>query len=64
LAAIIFGILTFIWSGISLFALIVLFGAFALVNSSLDSCSWSWLSKFGASQRIHHSGGGTRLIAN
>jgi uncharacterized membrane protein HdeD (DUF308 family) len=36
LAAIIFGILTFIWPGISLFALIVLFGAFALVNGVLS----------------------------
>jgi uncharacterized membrane protein HdeD (DUF308 family) len=36
LAAIIFGILTFIWPGISLFALLVLFGAFALVNGVLS----------------------------
>jgi len=36
LAAIIFGLLTFIWPGISLFALIMLFGAFALVNGVLS----------------------------
>jgi uncharacterized membrane protein HdeD (DUF308 family) len=36
LAAIFFGLLTFIWPGISLFALIMLFGAFALVNGVLS----------------------------
>jgi uncharacterized membrane protein HdeD (DUF308 family) len=36
LVAIIFGLLTFIWPGISLFTLIMLFGAFALVNGVLS----------------------------
>jgi uncharacterized membrane protein HdeD (DUF308 family) len=36
LAAVIFGILTFIWPGVSLFALIILFGAYALVNGILS----------------------------
>ena len=36
LAGVIFGILTFIWPAISLFALIMLFGAFALVNGVLS----------------------------
>jgi len=36
LAAILFGLLTFIWPGISLFALIMLFGAFALINGVLS----------------------------
>ena len=36
LAGVIFGVLTFIWPGISLFALVMLFGAFALVNGVLS----------------------------
>ncbi|HKP05248.1 MAG TPA: HdeD family acid-resistance protein [Chthoniobacterales bacterium] len=36
LTAVIFGVLTFIWPAISLFALIMLFGAFALVNGVLS----------------------------
>jgi uncharacterized membrane protein HdeD (DUF308 family) len=36
LSAVFFGLLTFIWPGISLFALIMLFGAFALVNGVLS----------------------------
>lgn len=36
LAAVIFGVLAFIWPGITLFALVVLFGAYALVNGVLS----------------------------
>jgi uncharacterized membrane protein HdeD (DUF308 family) len=36
LAGVIFGILTFIWPALSLFALICLFGAFALINGVLS----------------------------
>jgi uncharacterized membrane protein HdeD (DUF308 family) len=36
LAAVIFGIMTFMWPRLSLFALIMLFGAFALVNGVLS----------------------------
>jgi uncharacterized membrane protein HdeD (DUF308 family) len=36
LAAVLFGILTFIWPGITLFWLVILFGAYALVNGVLS----------------------------
>jgi uncharacterized membrane protein HdeD (DUF308 family) len=36
LVAVIFGVIAFIWPGITLFALIMLFGAFALVNGVLS----------------------------
>ena len=35
-AGVIFGILTFIWPGVSLFALVLLFGAYAIVNGVMD----------------------------
>jgi uncharacterized membrane protein HdeD (DUF308 family) len=35
-AAVIFGVLTFIWPGVSLFALVLLFGAYAIVNGVID----------------------------
>lgn len=36
IAAIAFGVLTFIWPGISLLSLVILFGAYAIVNGALN----------------------------